>query len=128
MKAVSVTFMRVCECGAGMTCISFSMVLQCQVCGCEIEVIQFFLCKSKFCECLWVFGTVKLESSLCKSQRKLDLKSPLMAIKQDQFVCVYTLAEACQQSAHDSKSSHLVNPFTAKFIIMLTYEFWTCWR
>ena len=42
MKAVSVTFMRVCECGAGMTCISFSMVLQCQVCGFEIEVIGLF--------------------------------------------------------------------------------------
>ena len=57
MKGGSVTFMRVCECGAGMTCISFSMVLQCQVCGCEIEVIQFFPINVNFSS---VFGSLLL--------------------------------------------------------------------
>ena len=66
MKAVSVTLIRVCECGAGITCLIWALVVQCQVCGFEIEVIQFFLHECKFCKCLWVFGTVKLEGSLCR--------------------------------------------------------------
>ena len=117
--------MRVCECGAGITCLSFSMVLQCQVCGCEIEVFYFFLCKCKFCECwcafvLWNWRAPYVKSAQARSEVSLDGYKA-------RPICV-CLHFGRGLSAHDSKSSHLVNPFTAKFIIMLTYEFWTCWR
>ena len=105
--------MRVCECGAGITCLSFSMVLQCQVCGCEIEVFYFFLCKCKFCECwcafvLWNWRAPYVKSAQARSEVSLGGYKA-------RPICV-CLHFGRGLSAHDSKSSHLVNPFTAKFM------------